>query len=593
MAGALVGAPKTVRLPWWAAAAIGIVATGGALQLQNLVRATWQIRTLPERVMEWLLLFVPLDLFERGLAQFGSDAKSVALVGTMAGMAVVLAAVGTWTLRRGWPSWWLLGLGGAMWLATMAVVMPVTGAGFFAQRLLIAPLLTSSAYLLVFLGYASLLVLGRALARRGREPRPVVRAERRALVVGLVSTVVAGLTARIVGHDGGLAASALPLAVAPTTAPNTPTAAPTAAPNPPLAAATAAPTAVPEAPPPAPASPVVEATPVVELLPGPPLGRTLSRDKDGSLTAAGRLPGQLAPPITANQDFYVVTKNAVADPVVDANTWRLIIDGEVNRPVQVDYRTLRLLPSVEVTKTLECISNLTASCTQTSFGCDLISTARWRGVRLRDVLDLAGGLKPSAVGLAFVAVDEFSAGLRTDVVDDPETLVVFDMNGELLPREHGFPARLLVPGRYGMKDPKWLAGIHATSQEHAGWYEQRNWNKDGVVKTMSRIDVPVDGARLAPGEQRIAGISYAGARAVELVEFSADDGATWRPAGILEAPPGRDAMVRWEGAFDMPGDDVTLTVRATDGTGEVQTEEIRLPQPDGASGRHAISVGAA
>src|ERR1700738_876130 len=122
--------------------------------------------------------------------------------------------------------------------------------------------------------------------------------------------------------------------------------------------------------------------------------------------------------------------------------------------------------------------------------------------------------------MAFLAIDEFSAGLTPDVVDDPETLIVYEMNGEPLPREHGFPARLLVPGRYGMKDPKWLAGIRAMTREYRGWYEQRNWNKEGIIKTMSRIDVPADAAVLAPGVQRVAGIAYAGDRGLSGVEFS-------------------------------------------------------------------------
>jgi DMSO/TMAO reductase YedYZ molybdopterin-dependent catalytic subunit len=331
----------------------------------------------------------------------------------------------------------------------------------------------------------------------------------------------------------------------------------------------------------------------LEPLPNPPPPRRLARDKDGSLTAAGRPRGELAPPITANPDFYVVTKNAVADPLIDAALWRIVIDGEVNRPVQVDYRTLRALPPVEVTKTLECISNFTAGCSLASFGCDLISTARWRGARLSDVLDLAGGLKPSAVGLACLSTDEFSAGLPPDVIDDPETLIVYEMNGEPLPREHGFPARLLVPGRYGMKNPKWLVGIRAVTQEHQGWYEQRNWNKDGIVKTMSRIDVPLDGARLTAGEQRLAGIAYAGNRGLARVDFTTD-GGTWQTARILEPTLGTDAMVRWEAMFVVPArGSITVTMRATDGLGEAQTEEFQLPQPDGASGRDSITVTAA
>jgi hypothetical protein len=132
------------------------------------------------------------------------------------------------------------------------------------------------------------------------------------------------------------------------------------------------------------------------------------------------------------------------------------------------------------------------------------------------------------------------------------------------------------------------------TQEYAGWYEQRNWNKDGIVKTMSRIDTPADGATLPPGEQRIAGIAYAGDRGISKVEFTSDDGATWQATQFIEPMPGKDTMVRWEGSFVLAqGASVTLTVRATDSGGEVQTEEFQLPQPDGASGRHTITVSAA
>jgi DMSO/TMAO reductase YedYZ molybdopterin-dependent catalytic subunit len=328
--------------------------------------------------------------------------------------------------------------------------------------------------------------------------------------------------------------------------------------------------------------------------PNPPASRPLARDQDGSLTAAGRPKGQLSPTITTNDDFYIVTKNAVQDPIVDAATWRLVIEGEVNNPVQVDYRTLISLPAVDITKTLECISNLTAACNLTSFGCDLLSTARWRGARLSDVLDLAGGLKSTAVGLAFLSTDEFSAGLPTDIVHDPETLIAYAMNDQPLPREHGFPARLLVPGRYGMKNPKWLAGIRAMNQAYAGWYEVRGWNKDGIVKTMSRIDSPADGASLSPGVRTIAGIAYAGDRGIQLVEISPDGGATWQPATFLEPMADEDCMVRWQATFVMPrSGSLTLTVRATDGTGAVQTDEFVLPQPDGASGQDQITLNSA
>jgi DMSO/TMAO reductase YedYZ molybdopterin-dependent catalytic subunit len=582
MVGHLGHTPVSQRVRAWLASMLAAaIATLLALLLQTLIRNLWQVRSLPERVMEWLLLFIPLDLFEQGLAQFGADAKELALTGAQVGMVLVLFVVGAVALRLGWNAWRLVGIGLGLWLLTMLLIMPVTGAGFFATALLVDPVLTDAAYLLVFLGYAAVLVAARVLPPLHLEPSPAgMLHERRALLTAVIGVVFAGGIAAVVGRNGGVVASSLPLAAAPTPPATTPE-----------------PTSGESTPQPRPAStsaPRVAPSPTSEPLPNPPPPRKIARDQDGSLTAAGRPKGQLSPPITANDDFYVVTKNAVQDPIVDAETWRLVIDGEVNNPVQVDYRTLIALPPVDITRTLECISNFTAACNLTSFGCDLLSTARFRGARLSDVLNLAGGLKATAVGLAVLSTDEFSAGLPADVVQDPDTLVVYQMNDQPLPREHGFPARLLVPGRYGMKNPKWLAGIRAMSQEYAGWYEQRNWNKDGIVKTMARIDTPADGAQLSPGDRRVAGIAYAGDRGVSKVEISLDDSDTWMPARFLEPMPGKDAMVRWEAAFTMPpSGSLMLTVRATDGSGTVQTDEFVLPQPDGASGRDQITVTAA
>jgi DMSO/TMAO reductase YedYZ molybdopterin-dependent catalytic subunit len=334
----------------------------------------------------------------------------------------------------------------------------------------------------------------------------------------------------------------------------------------------------------------VSAQTAEDQFPPPPSPRQLPRDRDGSLLGSRREPGSLAEPITGNDQFYVVTKNAVADPVLDARTWRMVIDGAVASPVQLDYRVLRALEPTDITKTLECISNFTSQCEQASFGCELIGTAHWRGVRLSEVLDLAGGLTADAVGLAVVSADEFSAGLPLDVAADPDTLLVYEMNGQVLPREHGYPARLLVPGRYGMKSPKWVVGVSGVRQEHVGWYEQRNWNREGVVQTMARIDAPANGAVLGPGVQPVAGIAYAGLRGVAQVEYSSDGGVSWVAAEV-EPPLGRDTWVRWHGAFELAtGTTATLIVRATDGTGEVQTEFFQLPQPNGATGRHTVQV---
>jgi DMSO/TMAO reductase YedYZ molybdopterin-dependent catalytic subunit len=326
-------------------------------------------------------------------------------------------------------------------------------------------------------------------------------------------------------------------------------------------------------------------------LPQPPPIRELRRDQDGALMPSGRRRGDLTPLITQTDDFYVVTKNAAGDPIITPEEWRLRIDGDVMRPLETDYLSLRNLPSVEVTKTLECISNFVAKCELVPFGCDLISTARWKGVRVRDLLGLAGGVRPGAQFLATISADEFTTALPIEVAMDPETLLVYEMNGQVLPREHGYPARVLVPGRYGMKNAKWIVALRPVSREFIDWYGQRNWNREGIVKTMTRIDTPAPDAVLAPGEHRVAGIAYAGNRGIARVEYSADGGMTWQQARFIDPPAGNDVWVRWEGTFTV--DDtpmLSLMSRATDGTGALQPEAFSLPQPDGGAGWHAIDV---
>jgi DMSO/TMAO reductase YedYZ molybdopterin-dependent catalytic subunit len=345
---------------------------------------------------------------------------------------------------------------------------------------------------------------------------------------------------------------------------------------------------------PDPAPPSVATTATRGDQPEPSAVRQLARDKDGAVLPGGRQPGQLAEQITTNDAFYIVTKNAGGDPIIHPQDWRLVVDGEVERPFQIDYQTLRKLPPVEVTKTLECISNFTSKPELAPFGSELISTARWKGAKVSDILQLVGGVKPGADWLAVLGADEFTSAVPMDVALDPETLLVYEMNGEVLPREHGYPARMLVPGRYGMKNAKWVAGLRPLRREFVDWYGQRNWSKTAVVRTMSRIDQPAPGATLPAGEQRIAGIAYAGVRGIQQVEFSADSGESWHTADILEPPAGHDTWVRWQGSFTLaPGSRTRLVARATDSNGEVQVEAFSLPEPNGGTGWPSVEVQAA
>jgi DMSO/TMAO reductase YedYZ molybdopterin-dependent catalytic subunit len=598
-------------LTWPAALALAIPASVIALGLMLWARSLYQIRTLPERVMEWSLQFIPLDLFEQGLQKFGTSAKEIALVGNYVGLALTLIVMGAIALRGGLRL--IVGLSLGLWLFAMIVVMPVTGAGFFASDLSQDTLLTDVSYLALALAYGTVLLLAHALVTSGTATAAVASgslASRRAFVGALVGTGAAYALTFWFGRNAGASNSTLPLASvsnAPTAVPTDTAvaAAPTQVPTTTAAPATGAATAMvatetsaalPTATTAAPATLTVAptATPLNGIPPRPAPAQVVKRDKDGSLTASTRPDGQVALQFTPSNGFYITTKNAGGDPLVDPDKWRLVLDGEVMNPVQLDLPILYKLPSVQIVKTLECISNWVNKCEQVPFGCGLIGNASWKGVRLTDVLAVAGGLKPGVVGLTALAVDEFSSFIPADPTLLHDTLLVYEMNGQVLPLEHGYPARLLVPGRYGMKSPKWVIGIRPTRTVIADWYGKLGWSKDGIVQAMTRIDVPSNGATLPAGQQQIAGIAYAGSKGVSRVEFSADGGQTWSQAAFLEDPSAKDTWVRWQGTFTMPSSGtLTLAARCVDGNGTPQNTNYTITQPNGGTGLNTAVVKAA
>src|SRR5690606_1425235 len=144
------------------------------------------------------------------------------------------------------------------------------------------------------------------------------------------------------------------------------------------------------------------------------------------------------------------------------------------------------------------------------------------------------------------SVDGFTAGFPTALAVDGRTaLVAYAMNGEPLPADHGFPARLVLSGLYGyVSATKWLSEIElATWEDVDGYWVPRGWSKEGPVKTMSRIDVPASGAELAPGRQAIAGVAWAPNIGIERVEVQVDDGE-WREAE-LGRTASDDTWVQW------------------------------------------------
>ncbi|MFB6135182.1 MAG: molybdopterin-dependent oxidoreductase, partial [Halobacteriaceae archaeon] len=273
------------------------------------------------------------------------------------------------------------------------------------------------------------------------------------------------------------------------------------------------------------------------------------------------------------EDHYVVDKNAT-DPTVDTDSWTLDVGGDVEEPYSLAHEDLLDHDAaVDEVVTTSCISN--------PVGGYLVSTVEWTGVPLTALLEEAG-VRADAYDIVTHAADGYTESIPVEVADRDDILVAFGASGETLPVAHGFPARLLVPGRYGMKSTKWLTRIEASTRDHRGFWEQRGWSEEAVVNTFSYVRA----AEVGSERTAVGGVAYAGTRGIRRVEVSVDGGETWQEAE-LEDPPGEHAWRRWRYVFDTPtGDSFETVVRAVDGTGARQTSERTSPHPDGSTGWH-------
>ncbi len=289
----------------------------------------------------------------------------------------------------------------------------------------------------------------------------------------------------------------------------------------------------------------------------------------------------ISPEVTPVQNFYVVSKN-FTDPTIDAQGWSLKVGGMVDKPLKLSLSDLHGLPVATEYATMECVSN--------DVGGGLMSTGSFTGVSLRDLLAMAS---PQGGGTwaAFTARDGYTESLPFSVIQGaPEILVAYDLDGAPLPMGHGFPARMLIPGRYGMKGPKWLDSISVVDHESGGYWEQRGWDRNAVIKTTARFDVPGDGDIVPLGTVSLAGVAFAGTRGVSKVEYSTDGGRTWTEASF-KPPLSHLTWVLWradwtpgkEGAYD-------LRVRATDGSGALQSPQSAPSYPGGASGYDTVRI---
>ncbi|MGE5830936.1 MAG: molybdopterin-dependent oxidoreductase [Micromonosporaceae bacterium] len=295
------------------------------------------------------------------------------------------------------------------------------------------------------------------------------------------------------------------------------------------------------------------------------------------------VPG-LATYTTSNERFYRID-TAVVVPQIDPETWALRIRGRVRNPIMLTFEDLLRRPMIERYVTLACVSN--------EVGGDLIGNARWLGVPVKDLLDEADP-ELGADQVVSRSVDGFTAGTPTAVLrDGRDAMIAIGMNGAPLPVEHGFPARMVVPGLYGyVSATKWLAELELTSfADFDAYWVPRGWAPRAPIKTQSRIDVPRRRATIPAGPVTVAGVAWAQHRGISAVEVRADDGP-WLPATLAETAS-VDTWRQWLWRWDATPGQHRLQVRATDRDGQVQTEQDAPPAPNGATGYHTIQVTAA
>jgi len=288
--------------------------------------------------------------------------------------------------------------------------------------------------------------------------------------------------------------------------------------------------------------------------------------------------------ITPNKSFYRVDTAIIVPEIAPAN-WQLRIHGMVRKELVLSFEDLIKRPLIEDYVTLCCVSN--------PVGGPYIGNAKWLGASLRSLLQEAG-IKAGADELLCTSSDGFTSGTPVaTAMDGRDALVAVAMNDAALPVEHGFPARLVIPGLYGYVSAcKWVVDIEVTTYaKNVSYWAQRGWAPQGPIKTESRIDVPTGANPIKAGRRvSIAGVAWAQHKGIEAVEVRVG-GGPWQQA-TLAAVPGIDSWRQWVYEWDAsvsPGN-YLIEARATDKTGYTQTALQEPTEPNGASGYPGVQV---
>jgi DMSO/TMAO reductase YedYZ molybdopterin-dependent catalytic subunit len=532
----------TTRLGGW----IGGLLTTPLIGLLYLGQRLWDLPFVPYDVWNWQTGVVPgniLSLFVNGvgfqlsqllnLPNIGLGKifeQAVALLLTV-GMGAILGAVVAWISRRDRLPAWLTGAGVGLlhFGAVVGIEMSRGLEGNVVLSLLwLAALYTGWGLL------TGILVGGKLLAALDAETDP----ERRRGLVMLATAALGGTLAawgigRLAGSETSPGGADEPLGdLLPTLTPTTP------------------------------------------VEPGAVDAGNVPIGNDGRIVPA---PGT-RPEVTPDGEFYRVDISTT--PVeLDGESWRLNLGGLFQRRSPLTLADLQSYPVHIQPITLSCISNPIAG--------SAISTAYWSGLRLRDLLEDLG-LAAEVNYLFLESADGFYETVTMADMMDPKTLLVYGMNENTLPNRHGYPLRIYIPNRYGMKQPKWITRMTATAEDQGGYWTERGWSKEAHPNIASVIDT------IAPEEMHddlipVGGVAWAGDRGIQRVEVQIDDGP-WTEAALRTPPLGPLTWVQWRYEWPAEPGDHSITVRAVDGEGMVQVAEETPTRPDGPTGYHTRDV---
>lgn len=280
--------------------------------------------------------------------------------------------------------------------------------------------------------------------------------------------------------------------------------------------------------------------------------------------------------ITPNKDFYNVQKGT---PVrVNPVLWRLRVNGLVDHPLELTLDELRRRPAVDRVLTLECVDN--------RIGGAYVGTARWKGVELTSLLADAG-VRPLASNVALYGADGHTTGHPLERLKS--AFLAYEMNGKPLPEYHGFPLRILIPGKWGYKQPKWLTRIELLDQAYMGYWERKGWNESGERGIHARFDSPRELRSLRGASFTLTGYALGGPSGVKAVEISTNGGQHWDSTNLF-SNPSTAAWAFWKYAWKPAPGRYSVVVRGIGGDGAVQGAEPRSPFPDGATGMQVLQV---